>query len=163
MEISSFGRDQTGAARQADGSSTVRFSSDILDGAPFGQALPSFVPMRRFVLNQLDLRTVRAINNQRQRHAPWCVKTLACSGPSGSEVTSLRCRDTEGLSAFCPASLLGFPRRSLPRSHSLLNGKVFQLCASFQFLSQPDGLRSSSGPRVARPVTVLDRHLSPFK
>jgi hypothetical protein len=61
------------------------------------------------------------------------------------------------------ASLLGFPWGGLARCHSLLNSKVFQLRASFQFLSQPDGLRSSSCPRVAGLVTVFDSDLSPPK
>jgi hypothetical protein len=52
-------------------------------------------------------------------------------------------------SAFGLASLLGFLRRSLARSQNLLNSKVFELRAGLQFLSQPDGLRSSSCPRVA--------------
>src|SRR5262249_19623424 len=67
------------------------------------------------------------------------------------------------VSPFCPASLLGFSGRSLPRSPGLLNSKVFKLCASFQFLSQPDGLRSSPCLRVARSITVLDRHSSTFQ
>jgi hypothetical protein len=41
--------------------------------------------------------------------------------------------------------VLALRREGLAGSRALLNSKVFELRASFQFFSQPDGLRTSSG------------------
>jgi hypothetical protein len=62
----------------------------------------------------------------------------------------------EQRSAFAFAAPLGFLRGSLARSRRLLNSKVLQLRASFQFLPQPHGVRSSSRPCIPRPVAVFD-------
>src|SRR5262249_31939208 len=62
--------------------------------------------------------------------------------------------------AFGPATFLG---RGLAGSRHFVNSKVFQLCARFQLLPQPDGLCPSSCPRVARFVTVFDGDLSAFQ
>jgi hypothetical protein len=44
-----------------------------------------------------------------------------------------------------------------------LNGKVFELRASLEFLSQLHGLRSSSGPSVAFLVAIFGGHLCAFQ
>ena len=52
--------------------------------------------------------------------------------------------DAEG-SAFGPATFRG---GGLAGRRRFVNSKLFQLCARFQFLSQPPGLCPSSSPRV---------------
>jgi hypothetical protein len=68
----------------------------------------------------------------------------------------LRC---DHRSAFGPTALRFF-RGSL---YALVNSKIFQLCSGFQFLPQPDGLRPSSRPSVAQPISIFDGDLAAFE
>jgi hypothetical protein len=64
-----------------------------------------------------------------------------------------------------PTSLLGSTAATRFFAGSCLaaNSKVFELGTGFQPLSQPDGLRSSSSPRIACVVAVFDGNFSAFQ
>src|SRR5262245_37405525 len=66
-------------------------------------------------------------------------------------------------SSLLASALLCFPRGSFASSGRPLNGKVFKLGASFEFLSEPYGLRSSACPGVTLLVAIFDGHLCAFQ